>query len=49
MEHAIKNIYIGTYVHIHTAKEHTIQIFADGSKNEHGVRSGTAIYTYRRN
>ena len=26
------------------AKEHTIQIFTDGSKNEHGVGSGTAIY-----
>jgi ribonuclease HI len=25
-------------------KEHTIQIFTDGSKNEHGVRLGTAIY-----
>jgi len=25
-------------------KEHTIQIFTDGSKNEHGVGSGTAIY-----
>jgi hypothetical protein len=24
--------------------EHTIQIFTDGSKNEHGVGSGTAIY-----
>ena len=26
------------------ANEHTIQIFTDGSKNEHGVGSGTAIY-----
>jgi len=25
-------------------KEHTIQIFTDGSKKEHGVGSGTAIY-----
>jgi hypothetical protein len=25
-------------------KEHTIQIFTDGSKNEHGVGSGTAMY-----
>jgi len=25
-------------------KEHTIHIFTDGSKNEHGVGSGTAIY-----
>ena len=25
--------------------EHTIQIFTDGSKNERGVGSGTAIYT----
>jgi ribonuclease HI len=25
-------------------KEHTIQIFTDGSKNEHGVGSGIAIY-----
>jgi len=25
-------------------KEHTIQIFRDGSKNEHGVGSGIAIY-----
>jgi len=24
--------------------EHTIQIFTEGSKNEHGVGSGTAIY-----
>jgi hypothetical protein len=26
------------------ANEHTIQIFTDRSKNEHGVGSGTAIY-----
>ena len=26
------------------AKEHTIEIFTDGSKNEHGVGSGTVIY-----
>jgi ribonuclease HI len=26
------------------ANEHTIQIFTDGSKNEHGVGSGTATY-----
>jgi len=26
------------------ANEHTIQIFTDGSKHEHGVGSGTAIY-----
>ena len=25
-------------------KEHTIQIFSDGSKNEYCVGSGTAIY-----
>jgi len=25
-------------------KEHTIQIFTDGSKNEHGVGAGIAIY-----
>ena len=25
-------------------KEHTIHIFTDGSKNEHGVGSGSAIY-----
>jgi hypothetical protein len=30
------------------AKEHTIQIFTDGSKNEHGVRSGTAIYIHNK-
>jgi len=29
--------------------EHTIQIFTDGSKNEHGVGSGTAIYIHRTN
>ena len=26
------------------ANEHMIQIYTDGSKNEHGVGSGTAIY-----
>jgi ribonuclease HI len=26
-------------------KEHMIQIFTDGSKNEHGVLSGIAMYT----
>ena len=25
-------------------KEHTIHIFTDGSKNEHGVGSGSVIY-----
>jgi hypothetical protein len=25
-------------------KEHTIQIFTDGSKNEHGVGLGTTVY-----
>jgi ribonuclease HI len=25
-------------------KEHKIQVFKDGSKNEHGVRAGIAIY-----
>jgi hypothetical protein len=29
-------------------KEHTIQIFTDGSKNGEGVESGTAIYEYIR-
>ena len=29
--------------------EHTIQIFTDGSKNEHGVGSGTDIYIHRTN
>jgi len=30
------------------AKEHTIQIYTDGSKNEHGVESGTAIYIHNK-
>ena len=28
------------------ANEHTIEIFTDGSKNEHGVGSGTVIYLW---
>ena len=31
------------------ANEHTIQIFTDGSKNEHGFGSGTAIRVYVQN
>jgi len=30
------------------AKEYTIQIYTDGSKNEHGVGSGTAIYIHNK-
>jgi hypothetical protein len=30
------------------ANEHTIQIFTDGSKNKHGVGSGTAIYIQKK-
>ena len=45
--------YIHTYTHVcmyvrvyeqKEGNEHTIQIFTDGSKNEHDVGSGTAIY-----
>jgi hypothetical protein len=36
-----------TFSEQNEANEHTIEIFTDGSKNEHGVGSGTAIYVQK--